>query len=1190
MEYSKKALPGLEKIAEPAADYTIKAKTSSGKKKKGYEPPNLGKAIKLQVPDFNDPDRPKTCLEVDFPIAPINALSNLEGNAGKPIYQMSKWWARRRSSVFRSLLIAAATQAPEDETQAAKLVWDAYYANHQKAGNFSDLRVLEPFMGGGTTLVEGARLGFQLTGIDLNPVAWFVTKNELAGTDPEEVRAFFDHIEAEVKPLVQPFYTTICPRGHEGRWIDVETNDVVDVDPLGLAPEERKRYRWEGPEVIYTFWAKHGPCPAPGCGHRTPIFKDQVIAVKNLTTYMIPLQCPSCQHKFQAELGETRMAPGVERVVLESEPSFTEMSQPFAQLLNDYNKGRADDKRERIEQLLEMVDDEQGLCCPECSTFAGGKVKQELTKQSKARRASDINKNKFGIKRYRVNMHLLMHPDWLSGTPGLDENEDELGGYAGASPDSTAAWFRFRHKKLKHIEVRGQTLPTTLELHDGTLFQTNSGNVPEQSVFECSSCGRRSDIAEAERTAKHHSPVAVYALQCYCPQCNSLGFNYGGRFFKELDNHGLYQIIQSEEEWHARKNTDLSGYWPTSELPFAWETHIQKGNLTKRGYTHWWTLFNPRQLLVHCQLLKAIIHADSQIWKLDIQEQALGALQQYLRNQNMFAFWNQIADKLEPMFSNPNYHVKQQVVENSVFSALGRGNWQSSSSKIVTGLSWTKEPWELLVLDQEATSKSEKVNPNDPVRSTTSIFCGSSTDLDTFSIEENFDLVITDPPFGGNLFYADLADFFYVWLRIPLLKWLVSTGEAKYFDPPFTIKSLQAIHDAAQHPDDREDWEKFRLIQKEHLELTREFSGNQNLQINDTNPLYRPEPASDFYQQTLSACWAEANRKLKSGGLMAFTFHHNEDEAWIDVLEALFNAGFILTATYPIRSDEVKGDAANSAFGAKLIEYDIIHVCRKRLVAPIPVSWSSMRRWVKKEAQRLKEMLEISHGQNLLEPDMLVILRGKALEYYSRHYGQVYTGDDDLLGVRDALLGINQLLEDVITGETENGHNRPPDAAEPATRFYLRLFQKEVEMEHGELHKTLRGTGITSDDLETWGWINIIGTTVQPIPIKNRYAYFTAPGRNRKVLKTDLDQAHFLIGAALPGSGMDITQELNRNTFALKKSVDAILEWYAQTATTEKIRQAATLANNLVTHWRTQPQAQPVPQQMSLFQRLEAEE
>jgi putative DNA methylase len=46
------------------------------------------------------PEPPKTCLEVDFPILPVNQVAIIEGNAGKPIYQMSKWWARRRSSVF----------------------------------------------------------------------------------------------------------------------------------------------------------------------------------------------------------------------------------------------------------------------------------------------------------------------------------------------------------------------------------------------------------------------------------------------------------------------------------------------------------------------------------------------------------------------------------------------------------------------------------------------------------------------------------------------------------------------------------------------------------------------------------------------------------------------------------------------------------------------------------------------------------------------------------------------------------------------------------------------------------------------------------------------------------------------------------------------------------------------------------
>ena len=81
-----------------------------------------GKAVALETVDFNDPHRPKTCLEVDFPILPVNQVAIIEGNAGKPIYQMSKWWARRRSSVFRSLLLSASMKAPEDTSQAAKAV------------------------------------------------------------------------------------------------------------------------------------------------------------------------------------------------------------------------------------------------------------------------------------------------------------------------------------------------------------------------------------------------------------------------------------------------------------------------------------------------------------------------------------------------------------------------------------------------------------------------------------------------------------------------------------------------------------------------------------------------------------------------------------------------------------------------------------------------------------------------------------------------------------------------------------------------------------------------------------------------------------------------------------------------------------------------------------------------------------
>ena len=1161
---------------------------STAGKNAALVPENLGKPIKLPVPDFSDPNRRPTCLEADFPIAQINALSNLEGNAGKPIYQMSKWWARRRSSVFRSLLIAAATEAPADPNEAAKLVWDHYYCNHQKAGSFKQLKVLDPFMGGGTTLVEGSRLGMQMTGVDLNPVAWFVVKNELACSDPEQVKALFDEIERQVKPQIQPFYTTTCPRGHQGRWLDVATGEPVALDPIELPPDQRSRYRWEGPEVIYTFWAKHGPCQARGCGHRTPIFRTPVIAEKKLSTGYLDLTCPGCGTTFHAELGETRMAPGAERIIVPGDTPFTELSQGFARLLADYDKGSSDDTLGRALALKGAVPEEPGLCCPQCGTFSGKRLVIVMDKHLHAARATARKKKDFALRKKPVQMYLLIHPEWLQGASGFD-GDLELGGWAGAPADATSAWYARRLDHLRVIEVRGKSLPELVTLADGAEIETGRGTVTQKSAFQCANCGRISDITSSEREAKHPGPVMAYALQCYCPQCEIEGYIYGGRYFKAPDDFDLVRLIESEREWLRRAEADLSKYWPRSVLPYAWETHVQKGNLTSRGYTHWWKMFNSRQLLVHTNLLKSIAEASEEYWSLDVREQVLGAFQQYLRNQNMFCFWDTGYDKLVPMMSNNNFHPKSLVIENCVFHKRGRGNLESNQESVISGLEWANNPWECFLLPETEKAKSERPEIGDPLLPGNKAVCGSSTDLSLLS-NEQFDLVVTDPPFGNNLFYADLADFFHVWLRLPLRQWYEGLPEAAYFESEFTPKALQAIDDPAQHPDDREGHEKGTFIELKHLARIRELTCDDALEEKDPNPLYRPQPSSEFYCQTLSACWTEAGRRLKDGGIMAFTFHHNEDQAWIDVLRALFDAGYVLVSTYPVRSDETKGDAANAAFGSKKIEYDIIHVCRKRIHDPEPVSWARMRRWVKEEAVRLKELLEHTHGKTLPESDLRVILRGKSLEFYSRHYGQVFTGDGQVLEVRDALLGINQLLDDLLEDTVLDGGLRPPDSAEPASRLYLRLFRNRTEMERDELHKTLRGTGIAQGDLEARGWIRVVGRIVHVVPIHERLAYFTERGRNRKVIKADLDQAHFLIGAAYPNSGLKIESELGNPNFRVKKSVDDILNWVAEMDNNSANRIAARTAAQLVSQWRTRQNRPETRRQLSLFEQLEMEQ
>lgn len=1199
---AQRSLPGIETDVQSKMDFA-RPQNGSAKKADRPGPPNLRKPVKLIVPDFADSKRAKSCLEVDFPIVPINALSQLEANASKPIYQMSKWWARRRSSVFRAMLIAAATQAPirikadgtpeldsegiplPDITEASKLVWDAYYANHQKAGSFTHLRVLDCFMGGGTTLVEGSRLGFQVAGVDLNPVAWFVVKNELACTDPSEVRRLFDQIESDVKPVIQPFYTASCPYKHRARWYRIgDTNRPSDdhqmpdnFEPTKLPPEERKQFRYHGPEIIYTFWAKHGPCTRPGCGHRTPLFRSPVVAEKKLGVKYVELTCKCCKTSFHAELGAARMAPSAERVVLDSEPLFTELSQPFALRLNDYSKGGVAEKVQRIKELVDLVETESGLKCPRCGEFAGQYLRDVLNKHLSAKRQAEIDKKHLNIQPPRnstkpVFSYLLVDPEWIKGTAGtIDGNR--IGGFPDATVKESSEWYSERTKSLRLIEVRGRIkfaddqshletaeldsrletsrdaaegqlddtdaaeepdrkkygLPRFITLSCGRRIDTRTTTIPSQSHFTCGHCGQKQDVRESVEKFGHCAPTAPYAVQCYCPDCDAEGRVYGGRYFANFEQLDERKLVAAELEWANRRDGDLADYWPREEIAHSYMTHHANFALPKQGYTHWWKMFNARQLLVHSLLLRSVCNLDG--FGTEVRHQALGAIQQYLRNQNNFVFWNIQADKIEPFFSNSNYAPKSLPVENCVFATLGRGNWRSASNGVVEGLVWAQHPWEVASPEHREEEGESRISLEDSIQPGAQLVCGSSSDIPQFD-NCSFDLVITDPPFGDNIFYSDLSNFFHAWLRLPLR------------------------HD---YPD---------LFEQ---------AKTPNAQEALAPRLLSDEEANEYYKTRLTGCWIEACRVLKDGGLLAFTFHHSEDEQWAIVLESLFDAGFILEQTFPIASDEQKGEGGQ--FGAKGTEYDIIHVCRKRLTEPAAVSWAKMRQWVKAELSRLKLLLAAYKASELSDADIRVILRGKALEFYSRHYGQVFTSNDEPLSIRHALGGINQLLDE---GTGEQSGN-PPSIVQPAAYQYLRLFTVSPSRTPDEVSKSLFGTAIRQRDFEDRGWIKENNRVVTAVPIPQRFEWIRQ--RPRKEMKTEIDQAHFLIGGAMPNSGLNLEQELSKDTWMVRRSVDAVLDWYAKMAPESEVRQAAELSRSILRQTLDKLRQQPVEldRQLKLF-------
>ena len=1047
----------------------------------------------VETVDFSDPDRPPTCLEVDFPILPVNQIAAIEGNAGKPIYQLSKWWARRRSSVFRSMLLAAAMRAPDDPAEVSKTVWDGYYRNYQNDGALKELKVADIFMGGGTTIVEGTRLGLQMYGTDLNPVAWFVVKAELTQVSKREVEALLAEVEATVKPQIMPLYACDCPRGHKGTWFRKSTDERMGdgFDPLTLRPEERSDYRYEGPETIYVFWAKHGPCQVTGCGHRTPLMPTPVAAVKEMSVKKWDHECPSCGGRYEVEEKDVRMAPGVPLVVADTE-------RPFAPI------GRRSD-----------------VTCPICGHH------------------ESLPKLKGNGERKKVALSLLVHPSWLAGESGSSADGQESGGSVTDGPAATVAWNRARAKRMRLVEVRG-TLPDEVTCPEtGVTFPTgpDGGTVPRRSHYACGSCGTVQDVLSTVKRSGKSGPVAAYVIQGYCPVCDREKQSYGGRFFSPVADSSAFDAASLE--WAERKDAALGAYWPRSEVPFGFMTGMANGDIRKKhGFSHWWTMFNPRQLLVQTQLLRAISNGGAHSWP--AREYVLAAYQQYLRNQNMFCFWNQQGDKMEPMFSNANFHPKSTVIENGVFPSLGRGNWESSTQSLLRALDWRDSPWEIVhngglvqlasTFDGRLTGKSSKVYPNDPVQDSASIECRSATDLSTTS-DESYDLVITDPPFGGLLHYSELSDFFYVWLRLVL-----KDRYPDIFGAEYSPKTLEAVSNRARVPEDPDG----------------------------------------YYQRLLTAAWREAYRILKPGGTLAFTFHHSEDAPWVSVLESLFEAGFYLEATYPIRSDEIKG---SGEFGSRKIEYDIIHVCRKRRDEPTAVSWAKMRREVLQDVRQLRDILERHQNEGLPEADIQVIKRGKALEYFSRHYGKVLVADDQPMEVKDALLGINLLLDEEAGAIAEP----PPATASALTSQFLRLFDGNERIAQDQIQKFLRGTGYAPSDFVDRGWCthdrrSKTFESVSMLEIAGDWH-----GKHRHGMVQDYDQAAFLIGACFENSGINATDTLTNSNFKPHPALGALIEWFASRGATTEIRNAATRARSILRTWISKHQDRDQARQMSLF-------
>ena len=143
---------------------------------------------------------PSHRIDAHFPERFVDGLSRREvfnKHLFRPNTYLHKWWARRCGSTFRTIL----------KQFAPSLERSDYYA----AGGLEGLTVLDPMMGGGTTLHEAIRLGASVIGADIDPIPVIQARASLSRTTLPRLRAAFDRFLADIHAELHPYFQTHCP-------------------------------------------------------------------------------------------------------------------------------------------------------------------------------------------------------------------------------------------------------------------------------------------------------------------------------------------------------------------------------------------------------------------------------------------------------------------------------------------------------------------------------------------------------------------------------------------------------------------------------------------------------------------------------------------------------------------------------------------------------------------------------------------------------------------------------------------------------------------------------------------------------------------------------------------------------------------------------------------------------------------
>jgi adenine-specific DNA methylase len=623
-------------------------------------------------------------------------------------------------------------------------------------------------------------------------------------------------------------------------------------------------------------------------------------------------------------------------------------------------------------------------------------------------------------------------------------------------------------------------------------------------------CPRCHTVISAEEIKKEVQNAKLgHQLYAVCTKNRSFGRTGLKWSFRSPTTEELVAIEKADIRLKERVAT-----WKTSGL--VPDEIVTEGLKTKEllnfGVSAWYKLFSNRQLLTHLTYLEKFllirkklfsgIQPNSEEWDFACAITAYSAMvfDRCVDNNCLLSLWNVSRTAIAHAMSLQGFPFKWNYAEwNQLVSGAGY-DW--ALSKVLEAL---EEIVELLPLNPP---KAE-------------VYYGNAAR--TSLKDRTIPCIVVDPPYAENVMYAEVSDFFYVWL-----KRLLGDIFPETFRRTLTDKEEETVSNPAR----------FKGMGRSAKKL-----------------------AQEDYETKLEACFREMHRILQDNGVMTVMFTHRTAEAWSSLATALMNAGFTFISSWPVHT-EPAGKYAKQGKG--VLKVTVILACIKRK-ANHPGIWEHIADELRDVA---KQKIEEFSKLGINGPDLKVSVYGPVLGKFADYY-PVKTATGREIDPREALDQVTDVLNERFLQEAGIQN------VDKETAAYINLLANfpttETEYEEARL-ATVFGGLVTLDTLDvkgTYGFIEKDGKNVKILSARDRQAMGIIDPYDHKTLKTTIDHIHAAILQYERGGLIQVKRLMqDKNLDTAGSPFPTVLQAYARYAensTNENFQKDAAIAKALLT-------------------------